>query len=109
MKSFPASTSPSEILMASTPARSGIRRSEEHTSELQSGVDLVCRLLLEKKNHLQLPIGGCGRKLGLNKLACVVSCRMMDNVDLHVGHIVLGIQELHAQAGSIANRVDDAH
>src|SRR5579863_10765682 len=27
------------------------RRSEEHTSELQSPVHLVCRLLLEKKNH----------------------------------------------------------
>src|SRR5206468_10058339 len=27
-----------------------IRRSEEHTSELQSRSDLVCRLLLEKKN-----------------------------------------------------------
>src|SRR5207247_5467074 len=27
----------------------GERRSEEHTSELQSRVDLVCRLLLEKK------------------------------------------------------------
>src|SRR5207247_7864539 len=27
-------------------------RSEEHTSELQSRVDLVCRLLLEKKNTL---------------------------------------------------------
>src|SRR5438105_9955360 len=29
----------------------GISRSEEHTSELQSRVDLVCRLLLEKKKH----------------------------------------------------------
>src|SRR5207249_7766769 len=28
-------------------------RSEEHTSELQSRFDLVCRLLLEKKNRLQ--------------------------------------------------------
>src|SRR5438105_10087991 len=28
-------------------------RSEEHTSELQSRVDLVCRLLLEKKNAMQ--------------------------------------------------------
>src|SRR5438132_198784 len=28
-----------------------ISRSEEHTSELQSHSDLVCRLLLEKKNH----------------------------------------------------------
>src|SRR5437667_6893252 len=27
------------------------RRSEEHTSELQSHHDLVCRLLLEKKNN----------------------------------------------------------
>src|ERR1035438_8687369 len=29
----------------------GVRRSEEHTSELQSLRHLVCRLLLEKKNH----------------------------------------------------------
>src|SRR5438105_12132838 len=28
------------------------QRSEEHTSELQSRVDLVCRLLLEKKKDL---------------------------------------------------------
>src|SRR5256885_2961562 len=30
--------------------RSGVERSEEHTSELQSPCNLVCRLLLEKKN-----------------------------------------------------------
>src|SRR5206468_6011752 len=29
-----------------------VGRSEEHTSELQSRSDLVCRLLLEKKNQL---------------------------------------------------------
>src|SRR2546430_13218953 len=29
----------------------GVRRSEEHTSELQSQSNLVCRLLLEKKNN----------------------------------------------------------
>src|SRR5256885_2903093 len=28
-------------------------RSEEHTSELQSPCNLVCRLLLEKKKHLR--------------------------------------------------------
>src|SRR2546422_8532926 len=28
-----------------------VARSEEHTSELQSRLHLVCRLLLEKKNH----------------------------------------------------------
>src|SRR5438067_7881642 len=30
-------------------ARNIVKRSEEHTSELQSRFDLVCRLLLEKK------------------------------------------------------------
>src|SRR5256884_1108320 len=30
------------------------RRSEEHTSELQSRLHLVCRLLLEKKNNSKL-------------------------------------------------------
>src|SRR5260370_5061324 len=30
--------------------KSSITRSEEHTSELQSHLNLVCRLLLEKKN-----------------------------------------------------------
>src|SRR2546428_9720542 len=32
----------------------GDPRSEEHTSELQSRSDLVCRLLLEKKKHALL-------------------------------------------------------
>src|SRR5438034_3116766 len=31
--------------------RADAARSEEHTSELQSHSDLVCRLLLEKKKH----------------------------------------------------------
>src|SRR5699024_11552825 len=35
-------------------AKAGIVRSEEHTSELQSRFDLVCRLLLEKKNNIQM-------------------------------------------------------
>src|SRR2546427_4776174 len=30
----------------------GVRRSEEHTSELQSQSNLVCRLLLEKKKKM---------------------------------------------------------
>src|SRR5699024_11383151 len=30
-------------------------RSEEHTSELQSRFDLVCRLLLEKKKRASMP------------------------------------------------------
>src|SRR5690349_2701722 len=34
--------------------RDGFSRSEEHTSELQSRRDLVCRLLLEKKKNSQV-------------------------------------------------------
>src|SRR2546426_5215872 len=33
-------------------------RSEEHTSELQSPCNLVCRLLLEKKKILRAIVGG---------------------------------------------------
>src|SRR5437764_5373750 len=35
------------------------KRSEEHTSELQSPMYLVCRLLLEKKKHKKLQIATC--------------------------------------------------
>src|SRR5699024_11515443 len=38
-------------------ARSLPGRSEEHTSELQSRFDLVCRLLLEKKKAADKPAG----------------------------------------------------
>src|SRR5256885_9476468 len=37
-----------EIIVAA-----GAQRSEEHTSELQSPCNLVCRLLLEKKKHIR--------------------------------------------------------
>src|SRR5690606_39555590 len=40
----------SGLLQRTMDARSGAR-SEEHTSELQSRENLVCRLLLEKKNR----------------------------------------------------------
>src|SRR2546422_8133737 len=33
-----------------------VRRSEEHTSELQSRLHLVCRLLLEKKKRFKLVV-----------------------------------------------------
>src|SRR6266480_7535805 len=42
-------------------------RSEEHTSELQSHVNLVCRLLLETKN--QIPLLRDGRAAHLDELA----------------------------------------
>src|SRR5438105_7476381 len=37
------------------PAHRCASRSEEHTSELQSRVDIVCRLVLEKKKGKELP------------------------------------------------------
>src|SRR5437867_6736697 len=42
---------------AGTSAGTGPRRSEEHTSELQSPYDLVCRLLLEKKKSSNIDPG----------------------------------------------------
>src|SRR2546426_241047 len=42
-----------------TPARAAAVRSEEHTSELQSPCNLVCRLLLEKKKTRE-SAGRCG-------------------------------------------------
>src|SRR5438132_2193328 len=46
-------------LSSASPAAgaAGLARSEEHTSELQSHSDLVCRLLLEKKKK-----SGCRRR-----------------------------------------------
>src|SRR2546428_1486060 len=43
----------------------GFTRSEEHTSELQSRSDLVCRLLLENKNDERLAQARCAGQLDL--------------------------------------------
>src|SRR5260221_2430384 len=54
----PSSASSSTMGHTATPidARaSSSGRSEEHTSELQSHSDLVCRLLLEKKQNMSQP------------------------------------------------------
>src|SRR5437879_13020519 len=52
-----AATAPAEIAETLARISGGVRegygRSEEHTSELQSPMYLVCRLLLEKKKKLQ--------------------------------------------------------
>src|SRR2546428_7107699 len=46
-----------KFILDAVPGRnSGLPRSEEHTSELQSRSDLVCRLLLEKKKKENSPI-----------------------------------------------------
>src|SRR2546430_12321719 len=47
-----APTPPSSQVCRRTRRRASADRSEEHTSELQSQSNLVCRLLLEKKNTI---------------------------------------------------------
>src|SRR5260221_8974888 len=44
------------------PRRTACPRSEEHTSELQSHSDLVCRLLLEKKKKRAPPQFPCAQR-----------------------------------------------
>src|SRR2546422_4154064 len=46
-------------------AEQHVGRSEEHTSELQSRLHLVCRLLLEKKKKATLAARGHGRHIRL--------------------------------------------
>src|SRR3712207_8648875 len=54
--SVPQCVSPRPPRPAHVPLRKlPFPRSEEHTSELQSRQYLVCRLLLEKKNHNRRP------------------------------------------------------
>src|SRR5260221_5238711 len=47
-------------------SKTKMQRSEEHTSELQSHSDLVCRLLLEKKNQVQPHRGRASRGQSLS-------------------------------------------
>src|SRR2546422_2971152 len=46
-----------------------VKRSEEHTSELQSRLHLVCRLLLEKKKRIH----GRGKRTTARSIVC---CRL---------------------------------
>src|SRR2546429_5855862 len=49
----PSSGSCPPVFVSVEKGRSRFTRSEEHTSELQSRLHLVCRLLLEKKKKLE--------------------------------------------------------
>src|SRR5690349_22737961 len=56
-----------------SPSLSTSARSEEHTSELQSRRDLVCRLLLEKKKKEALHSSKSGKPLQLKLLINCIS------------------------------------
>src|SRR2546422_7894062 len=50
----PSETISNTVVLVSSRFTLGLGRSEEHTSELQSRLHLVCRLLLEKKNRQKI-------------------------------------------------------
>src|SRR5205807_8126140 len=50
VQTLPYKLSPQELTLYNA-VTAYVQRSEEHTSELQSPCNLVCRLLLEKKNQ----------------------------------------------------------
>src|SRR5690348_18119153 len=60
------------------PAEDQRERSEEHTSELQSPVHLVCRLLLEKKNVINKPL--------LTSCICIAFSDLIDHCSYHATH-----------------------
>src|SRR2546430_11918385 len=53
LRAVPARPVPPEVIQAPVRPDCENVRSEEHTSELQSQSNLVCRLLLEKKKNIQ--------------------------------------------------------
>src|SRR2546427_8430602 len=57
--SAPRSTRPQVRFRSSGWERAPTLRSEEHTSELQSQSNLVCRLLLEKKKKKKTHVNQC--------------------------------------------------
>src|SRR6267378_306529 len=65
-------------------------RSEEHTSELQSRRDLVCRLLLEKKKNYRIVVAGDGRCLRGRDRRCRLPGRAPQCVTLGVGQVARG-------------------
>src|SRR5207249_9545254 len=50
-KPVPDATGIHRLIRSPAAVQEAFNRSEEHTSELQSRFDLVCRLLLEKKKY----------------------------------------------------------
>src|SRR5262249_56708674 len=58
-----------------TSVNADLARSEEHTSELQSLTNLVCRLLLEKKNGAPDAPGAPALRRGPTTSACLLRAR----------------------------------
>src|SRR5256886_3966567 len=63
-------------------------RSEEHTSELQSQSNLVCRLLLEKKKYFADPVAYLGRVVEKNGASCFTTPEEANNLHIDSGHFL---------------------
>src|SRR2546429_2503091 len=59
-----------QVYRGALDARSAHKRSEEHTSELQSRLHLVCRLLLEKKKYTTRYARPTERMCRVTMIAC---------------------------------------
>src|SRR6516162_4594429 len=78
------SCSPRAMRVRTGRLRSARTRSEEHTSELQSPCNLVCRLLLEKKKRqLRLCEGPERKRIDRHTPLCTVSPRLL-RISQHV-------------------------
>src|SRR4029434_5791454 len=64
-------------------------RSEEHTSELQSHLNLVCRLLLEKNTHTHT-------MRNIDLALCIFSCIYIENYTLSRAHTAHAIMRYHS-------------
>src|SRR5690349_22688142 len=80
-----------------------IGRSEEHTSELQSRRDLVCRLLLEKKKEINLVVRGVMLKDAPTSL--LLQCMLT----VHGGAHSVERQAVHTAQSTMREREYGAH
>src|SRR2546429_3986521 len=98
--SLATTTGPLAAFMSRSSPRSGAaitweklsRRSEEHTSELQSRLHLVCRLLLEKKKkyiHTHNPISITFGTSSRSQLFKVVAHKFSINLQLVLMHVII--------------------
>src|SRR5438552_7217111 len=90
-KSFQSPVSRAMLLRSRVPA---LKRSEEHTSELQSPDHLVCRLLLEKKKKKKKNKQSLNIKINLNyiklrniKSTCKQYSRYINTQNIHSNYI----------------------
>src|SRR5260370_17340505 len=88
--------------MSAPPFLSGIHmRSEEHTSELQSHLNLVCRLLLEKKKKIHEILSHSnlvfrhGRKSELCEIKFRQELGMVQSRDVRSRDVLIGPIAIH--------------